>query len=693
MGGKRNFAKARSKDSAGRIQKGHFGRRRLDMLAKGIGGASQTRTHHRNSPPSPLMTGKGTGVAAISLAHARSASGGGENEGRSAAISYIPGSTKVPSTPVSGPGSGASVGSSGHRSRVLEAVDTEPMFMRATLNRILAMPDLACLQPLTFPAPIQTHRITVPKRRLDDDEEENFLARKKQKKTYTDVMAAKAQSDDEIEEHIPIRDTHEEPLARSNAFSDVEYVDDPGTSHWPRATLPRPRDRYHRSKSEPALELTRQDLSSLPPSSEQAYSSDSCIPDVAMNSQECVMTEYDDKTPPPAPEGRRLSFSLNNLFEHENPWHTIGVILGLSPKSPSLQLGSGSSSMRSPILEQFETGSLHLTPFEDSLLHDNANRTRLDTLSEPESPLCRTPSPANDSDLYHDVDVVNMQSPFRLFLESKKQQRTPSPVFPKTTALGLILHPPRRRLNLTEYDESSSDWTHPSSSSRRSGAISRESIGTSELPKATRDFGNDSDARRNSSGSRTQFGSGSGSGAEFPRTPPPREDFEFQDAQSPFRLLLAAKKNEQNTDVTNGSGVKTTGARKTIMQSAVSPSLRTSSSRSDKIWQSSRARLYASSTFDLVRKEENVQTLSDADAEAEDGHHKAAHEAAPRFTFKLPTTIIATPTTVARVALENFSSLSPPHSPYPRKHIVLESVGLLSGPCLFPEELDEEESG
>ena len=37
-----------------------------------------------------------------------------------------------------------------------------------------------------------------------------------------------------------------------------------------------------------------------------------------------------------SPISPRLSISSNNLYDHEDPWHTIGVILGLSPSSQDM---------------------------------------------------------------------------------------------------------------------------------------------------------------------------------------------------------------------------------------------------------------------------------------------------------------------------------------------------------------------
>ncbi|KIJ98472.1 hypothetical protein K443DRAFT_133423 [Laccaria amethystina LaAM-08-1] len=137
MGGKRNAAKARTRDVVGRQQKGFFGRQRLNILSKGL----QTSTPKLSrDAPDPRAKEE------ITLAHAHS--------------KHIPEPTssmhKLPSTPPPGKrrrvlmeahtsSSGAS-GSSRRQSKVLDALDIEePMFLRGVLDRILAMPDLAGL--------------------------------------------------------------------------------------------------------------------------------------------------------------------------------------------------------------------------------------------------------------------------------------------------------------------------------------------------------------------------------------------------------------------------------------------------------------------------------------------------------------------------------------------------------------------
>ncbi|KAJ7454670.1 hypothetical protein FB451DRAFT_1278904, partial [Mycena latifolia] len=118
MGGKRNAARARSKDTS-RVHKTFFSRQRLDILSKGLSG---------RAPSGGISTGYGPRVTAsdIALSHARHPATYPEDQ------NIIPG-------PRSSSGSIRS-------SRVLEALDTtEPIAMRAAMSRILSIPDLAGL--------------------------------------------------------------------------------------------------------------------------------------------------------------------------------------------------------------------------------------------------------------------------------------------------------------------------------------------------------------------------------------------------------------------------------------------------------------------------------------------------------------------------------------------------------------------
>lgn len=136
----RNAAKVRSRDAAGRQQKRFFGRQRLNLLSK------------RRSINSP--TPRNQPQPSISLAHAK------QKQNSTLLLpprGYIPSPSKPGKSKRDGPSSASS------NSKVLEALDTSErtvlelactacdsivcpaMFLRAAMNQILSLPDLAGL--------------------------------------------------------------------------------------------------------------------------------------------------------------------------------------------------------------------------------------------------------------------------------------------------------------------------------------------------------------------------------------------------------------------------------------------------------------------------------------------------------------------------------------------------------------------
>ncbi|KAF9048754.1 hypothetical protein BJ165DRAFT_1402623 [Panaeolus papilionaceus] len=132
----RHAAKARAKDAVGKIQKGYFGRQKLDVLSKSL---STNRVHE-----GPRRGVKDDAANKISLAHAKNKSTIEEDDDF---YSYIPSPTR-PTIRARNYGSSSAHTSSPNprHSKILEAIDTsDPSFLRKTLDDILALPDLACL--------------------------------------------------------------------------------------------------------------------------------------------------------------------------------------------------------------------------------------------------------------------------------------------------------------------------------------------------------------------------------------------------------------------------------------------------------------------------------------------------------------------------------------------------------------------
>ncbi|KAI0806304.1 hypothetical protein BC629DRAFT_1158796 [Irpex lacteus] len=68
MGGRRNAVKARVRDTDGKLQKSHFGKQRLNILAKGLGKTLNIASTSSRPGPPPGSSDRGL---EISLAHAK----------------------------------------------------------------------------------------------------------------------------------------------------------------------------------------------------------------------------------------------------------------------------------------------------------------------------------------------------------------------------------------------------------------------------------------------------------------------------------------------------------------------------------------------------------------------------------------------------------------------------------------------
>ncbi|KAK7032792.1 hypothetical protein R3P38DRAFT_771414 [Favolaschia claudopus] len=200
MGGKRNAARARNKDSTGRTQKNHFSRQRLEILSKGLSGRAGSRNSSGHGPRAHASD--------IELSHARHH------------VSWLDGSNGPTTRPRSPQRktrnrNTSHQSSSGSRtSKVLEKLDTtEPLSMQAARDKILAIPDLAGLsafrnvEPQTPPP-----RITGSKRSRSSDPE--MLDREATETKRRRIGAARFTSSPDIAQ----KDTNFEEL-------DYEYSD------------------------------------------------------------------------------------------------------------------------------------------------------------------------------------------------------------------------------------------------------------------------------------------------------------------------------------------------------------------------------------------------------------------------------------------------------------------------------------
>ncbi|KAF8150883.1 hypothetical protein B0H34DRAFT_155043 [Crassisporium funariophilum] len=115
----RNAAKTRVKDTTSRLQKGHFGRQRLDMLSKGL-----SATKPSEKPNSNQTTN--SGIADITLAHAKHRRQSKEDAN---IATFVPSPVRVaPCTPRSARQrrrlEAHTSSSNASKSQVLEALDT-----------------------------------------------------------------------------------------------------------------------------------------------------------------------------------------------------------------------------------------------------------------------------------------------------------------------------------------------------------------------------------------------------------------------------------------------------------------------------------------------------------------------------------------------------------------------------------------
>ncbi|KAJ7510488.1 hypothetical protein B0H11DRAFT_2415869 [Mycena galericulata] len=270
MGGKRNAARTRSKDTTGRVQKTFFSRQRLDILSKNLSGRAHSREN--SSGYGPRVT-----ASDIALSHAKHV----ENENNSPADAFIPhphpkSAVKRHSKP-SDPGS-----------RVLEALDTkEPLAMRAAMDKILSIPDLAGLS---------TRRM---KRARTPDSEPQYPEPKRQKSSSLsplnqdiEKIEFESMAVDADESENEYSEAENDPIFQQPASSNAAKKENSPTMR----QLPQPRHLNH-----PAVAL----------SAHSAYKTPQTPP-----------SEQDDN----AAAGFRLR---DNLYEYEDPWNAIGVILGL----------------------------------------------------------------------------------------------------------------------------------------------------------------------------------------------------------------------------------------------------------------------------------------------------------------------------------------------------------------------------
>ncbi|KAK0470087.1 uncharacterized protein EV420DRAFT_1757707 [Desarmillaria tabescens] len=288
MGGKKNAAKIRSRDAAGRQQKRFFGRQRLNLLSK------------RRSINSP--TSRNQPQPSISLAHAKQNS-------TLQPQGYIPSPSKPPKSKRDGPSSAS------NSSKVLEALDTsEPMFLRAAMNQILSLPDLAGLY--AYKKRIRVSDISSPEARRSKRIKSELSPEKDEELFFG------SQNDRLCDSLDPSsRDIYHNP-------DSDEYDEEPDDTFF-QAHLGSHTTSGKSSQLSPIL-APPQKTSHIPTRNDVAQATSS-FGTLAVTSS------------------LQTSFS-GNIFDYDDPWTAVGVILGLqsAPSTPEKDADNTSALAKQP---------------------------------------------------------------------------------------------------------------------------------------------------------------------------------------------------------------------------------------------------------------------------------------------------------------------------------------------------------
>ncbi|KAJ7183224.1 hypothetical protein C8R46DRAFT_1344105 [Mycena filopes] len=338
MGGKRNAARARSKDATGRAHKNFFGRQRLDILSKGLSG---------RVPSGGSSSGLGPRITAsdIALSHAKHLVPPLDRE------EVVFNSNTTPSVPthLTNPTPSHMGSSSGSRSRILEALDTtEPVAMRAAMNKILSFPDLAGLS---------TQPRSPPRRTKRPCSDISYPSKREPKRQKTRISPSPSLSNDHnFEElrHEPMDDfaldaslqRPQTPLRAEPTADKENQPESPFILYEGRSpSLPR-------SPSHPAVaSASRLASFSLDP-----------LPKLPSQLTETACTAVTD-----------------NLYNYQDPWNAIGHILGLEDPQQSAK------PMSQHPFDFFSCESL-TTGTDETALNADVDSTQIPCLADAASP-------------------------------------------------------------------------------------------------------------------------------------------------------------------------------------------------------------------------------------------------------------------------------------------------------------------
>ncbi|KAL1749139.1 hypothetical protein HDZ31DRAFT_28411 [Schizophyllum fasciatum] len=292
MGGKRSAARTRAKDITSRIQKGFFRKQKLASLSKAQAAC----------PPAGVKDAE-----PISLSHATHRR---DSRGEAPTISLHVKRTNTTSSRTDSDQKGSSGPKYGGRAEVLDALETtEPTLLRGLLNRVLATPDLA------------------------------GLSTRKRKRSppppYTPVKRRRAEAQEGPSKHVccpAYRSPTENNSVQVDRHTDLEspdssYVVVSSDDQEEDATLD---DEGHVIPARTVNPFDTSEDESEPSQTEFVanYRTSTCSEHRRTSSTNLTSPLFAVNCEDPAFEK-----GPENIFDHEDPWRSIGHIIGLHEQS------------------------------------------------------------------------------------------------------------------------------------------------------------------------------------------------------------------------------------------------------------------------------------------------------------------------------------------------------------------------
>ncbi|KAG6835461.1 hypothetical protein H0H93_001249 [Arthromyces matolae] len=282
---------------------------------------------------------------------------------------------------------------------------------------------------------------------------------------------------------------------------------------------------------------------SLPPSSEQAFSSEFIaagdfgyqgFDDSSFGQLEDVspLGEYedqdqideDDDARPTNEEKQPFRFTQDNLYEHHDPWHTIGVILGLSPvRSDDCILGKS---------------------FEEHGMSPNC-RLEIEDPTEIEEMVSISGDPGNGApreEEYHFWRQRNDDDMTEDWQSSPRSTAKDLHMAFEDQSMQKLRNEPGWKDSAALFDPPSFSNSSPTKSAQAT-AVTEDPQSPFRILLESRRHANSSSTHNHSSDPILALSQSSSSHPQSsigPRTPPPC-NIDIENTQSPFRALLAAR--------------------------------------------------------------------------------------------------------------------------------------------------------